>query len=191
MIEILAILSASGAAGMRIALPLLLIGLFSQNLWSNVPLLSKIPAPIVLGVLTSWSLFEIFASKRLLGQRVLQIIQLLLTPIVATMISVSFAKITNTPIWLTLILGIVGGLLALVIQLVQIGWFYRLRGLPLWFVFIEDILCIFLIALAFDAPKHGGLIAMVLLWVAIRSSQEWRRWYKKRQLLGTVTQLPD
>ena len=36
MIELLAALSASAAAGMRIALPLLLIGLLQTDLWSRV-----------------------------------------------------------------------------------------------------------------------------------------------------------
>lgn len=186
MIELLAVLSASGAAGIRIALPLLVIGLFSQSLWSNVPILSSIPAPIVLGVLTSWSLFELFASKKLLGQRILQIIQLLLSPIVGTLMGVTVARMTGVPVSLIWVIGIIGGLLALVIQLVQVGWFYRLRGLPLWVVFIEDALCVFLVALAFDAPEQGGLIALVLLWIAIRSSQEWHRWYHKRDALKTA-----
>ena len=70
-----------------------------------------------------------------------------------------------------------GGLLALVLQLVQAGWFYRLRGLPLWVIFAQDVLCVFLVIFALDAPKQGGLIAMLLLWFAIRSSKEWYRWY--------------
>jgi hypothetical protein len=64
---------------------------------------------------------------------------------------------------------------------VQIGWFYRLRGIPLWIVFIEDALCVFLVVLAFDAPKKGGLIALMLLWLAIRSSKEWQRIYRERK----------
>ena len=43
MIEILATLSASAAAGMRIGIPLLIIGLLQgSNLWSQVPILSHI-----------------------------------------------------------------------------------------------------------------------------------------------------
>ncbi|NEP36889.1 MULTISPECIES: DUF4126 family protein, partial [unclassified Moorena] len=67
--------------------------------------------------------------------------------------------------------------LAFVLQLVQVGWFYRLRGLPLWVVFLQDFLCVVLIILAFDAPEQGGLIALLLLWLAIRSSKHWYRWY--------------
>lgn len=179
MIELLAALSASAAAGMRIALPLLVIGLLqSDALWSKIPLLAHIHPSVLLGILTSWSLFELFASKRLVGQRVLQIFQLVLSPIVGAIMGVAVAQFAETPIQLVWIVGIVGSLLALVLQLVQIGWFYRLRGLPLWAVFIQDFLCIALVIFAFDAPRQGGVIALLLLWLAIRSSKEWYRWYK-------------
>ena len=75
-------------------------------------------------------------------------------------------------------MGVVGGLLALVLQLVQVGWFYRWRGLPVWMLLVQDILCICLVIFAFDAPQQGGLIALLLLWLAIRSYQDWYRWYK-------------
>lgn len=184
MIELLAALSASAAAGMRIALPLLVIGLLqSEELWSNIPLLSHIPPPVLLCILTSWSLFELFGSKKLLGQRVLQIVQLIFSPIVGSILGITVAKFTAAPIQFVWIVGIVGALLAFVLQLVQVGWFFRLRGLPLWVVFLQDVLCIALVFFAFDAPRQGGLIALLLLWLAIRSSQEWRRWYvgKNRQ----------
>src|SRR4028118_460727 len=113
MIGLLAALSASAAAGMRIALPLLVIGLLqSNNLWYSVPLLSQIQPQIVLGVLTSWSLFEIFASKKLLGQRVLQIVQLLLSPVVGAIMGIAIAQFTQPSIQFLWIVGIVGGLLA-------------------------------------------------------------------------------
>lgn len=183
MIEILAALSASAAGGMRIALPLLLIGLLQgDNLWSRVPLLSRIPPPVVVGVLVSWSLFELFASKQLLGQRILQLVQLVFSPIVGAIVGMAIAQITfidrNTaPDLLLWIIGTVGGLLALVLQLVQAGWFYRLRGLPLWAIVAQDMLCVSLVFFAFDAPRQGGLIALILLWLAIRSSQQWYNWY--------------
>jgi hypothetical protein len=28
-----------------------------------------------------------------------------------------------------------------------------------------------------EAPEQGGLIAMLLLWLAIRSSSAWRNWH--------------
>ena len=186
MVELLAALSASAAGGMRIALPLLLIGLLrSDNLWSQVPLLSRIHPQVVVGVLVSWSLFELFASKNFLGQRILQIFQLFLSPIVGAIMGVAIAQVTlidDNPVysWLIWIIAVVGGLLALVLQLVQAGWFYRLRGLPIWVIFAQDTLCISLVLFAFDAPRQGGLIALMLLWFAIRSSKEWYRWYKSQ-----------
>ncbi|MBD2315021.1 DUF4126 domain-containing protein [Desertifilum sp. FACHB-1129] len=178
MIELLAALSASAAAGLRIALPLLLIGLlYGESLWSRVPVLSQVPPPVVLGVLVSWSLFELFASKKLLGQRVLQIVQLVFSPIVGAIMGMAIAQAAEVPGWLVGLLGFVGSLLALVLQLVQAGWFYRLRGLPLWAILLQDFLCIVLVLFAFDAPQEGGLIALLLLWLAIRSSKEWYQWY--------------
>ena len=178
MLELLAVLSASAAAGMRIALPLLIIGLlYGDNLWSQVPLLSRIPPPIVLGVLVSWALFEIFASKDRMGQRFLQVVQVIFSPIVGAILGMAVARATIPSEWLVWILGIVGGLLALVLQLVQTGWFYRLKRIPIWVIFAQDFLCVALVLFAFDAPRQGGLIALLLLWLAIRSSKEWHRWY--------------
>lgn len=178
MIELLAALSASASAGMRIALPLLLIGLLqADSLWSNVPLLSRIHPSVLVGILTSWAMLELFASKKLLGQRVLQIVQLLLSPVVGAIMGIAVAQLTETPTPLIWIVGIVGSLFAFVLQLVQAGWFFRLRGLPLWVVFIQDVLCIVLVIFAFDAPQSGGLIALLLLFLAIRSSKHWHRWY--------------
>lgn len=178
MIELLAALSASAAAGLRIALPLLLIGLLQTDLWSRVPLLSRFSPQVVIGVLVSWSLFELFASKKLVGQRILQLIQLLFSPLVGAIMGIAIAQATHFEPRLVWIIGIVGGLLAFVLQLVQTGLFYRLRGLPLWAIISQDILCIFLVIFAFDAPEHGGLIALLLLWLAIRISKEWYLWYK-------------
>jgi hypothetical protein len=182
MIAILAALSASAAAGMRIGLPLLIIGLLQNpDLWYSVPLLSRIQPPVVIGILTSWSLFELFASKRLLGQRVLQIVQLIFSPIVGAIMGIAVAQMTEVPHQLIWIIGVVGGLLALVLQIVHVGWFYRLRGIPLWVVLLEDALCVSLVLFAFKAPKSGGLIALILLWLAIRSSQHWYQWYKGKK----------
>lgn len=183
MIELLAALSAAAAVGVgRIALPLLLIGLLQgDNLWSRVPILSLIHPQVVVGILTSWSLFELFASKQLVGQRILQIIHLLFSPVVGAMVGAFVAQTANLDGWMIILIGAIGGLLAFVLQLVQIGWFFRLRGLPLWLVFIQDALCVVLVLLAFDAPRQGGLIAMILLWLAIRSSGEWYRWYRNQK----------
>jgi hypothetical protein len=34
-----------------------------------------------------------------------------------------------------------------------------------------------LVFFAFAAPFEGGVIALLLLWLAIRSSHAWRDWY--------------
>ena len=185
MIALLAALSAAAAVGVgRIALPLLLIGLLrGSELWYEVPLLSRIPPALVIGVLVSWSLLELCASLQLLGQRILQIVQLSFSPIVGAIMGIAIVRTTEIPNWLTGMIGGVCALLALVLQLVQIGWFYRLRGLPLWVVFAQDFLCVALVVFAFRDPRQGGLVAMFLLWFAIRSSKEWRRWYLEQSTL--------
>jgi hypothetical protein len=179
MIEILAALSASAAAGVRIGLPLLIIGLlYSDNLWADVPILSYFHPSLVLGVLVSWSLIELLLSKEPLGQRAIQIVQLLFSPIVGAIAGIAVARMTGLPNVITGMVGVVGGLLAMVLQLVQVGWFYRLRRIPMWAIFAQDVLCVSLVLFAFDAPEQGGIIALLLLWLAIRSSKEWQRWYQ-------------
>ncbi|MBD2460395.1 DUF4126 domain-containing protein [Oscillatoria sp. FACHB-1407] len=185
MIEVLAALSLSAAAGVRIALPLLLIGLlYSDNFWANVPILSQFSPQLVLGVLVSWSLIELLLSKEPVGQRFLQIIQLLFSPIVGAIAGITVAVTTELEVWLTFVLAIVGGLLALVLQLVQVGWSYRLQRMPLWVIFLQDFVCVSLVLFALDAPRQGGLIALLLLWLAIRSSKEWQRWYEDQASPG-------
>ena len=190
MIELLAALSASAAGGMRIGVPLLLIGILqSESLWSRFPLLSRFPPPLVVGVLVSWSLFELFASKKLLGQRILLVVQLAFSPLVGAILAMGIAQITlveqkGMPGFLIWIIGIVGGLLALVLQLVQAGWFYRLRGLPVWVIVWSDVLCVCLVFFAVDGPRQGGLIALFLLWLAIRSSKDWYNWYVEKRPSG-------
>jgi len=178
LIGILATLSASAAAGMRIALPLLVIGLIRYDeLWSNVPILDKINPKVLIAILTSWSLFELFGSKKLLGFRILQLIQLIFSPVAGAIMGMTVAKIVKlevNPFWM---IGVVGGVLALVIKLVNVGWFFRLGKMPIWVTFLEDALCIFLVFFALKAPQQGGIIAMLLLWLAIRSSTAWRNWY--------------
>lgn len=185
MIELLAALSASAAAGMRIALPLLVIGLlYGQSLWSQVPILSNFAPPIVLGVLVSWSLAEVVLSKDRIGRRAIQLSQLVFSPFVGAIMGMAVARATGIPTWLVWLLGGVGGTLALVLQLVQVGWSYRLSRIPLWVIFAQDTLCVLLVLFAFDAPNEGGLIALLLLWLAIRSSKEWHRWYKAQARPG-------
>ncbi|OAB58624.1 hypothetical protein AY600_16555 [Phormidium willei BDU 130791] len=181
MVEILAALSASAAAGLRIGLPLLMVGLVKTNLWSDVPILSNFSPSVVVGVLAAWSFCELFASKQLIGQRVLQLIQLVFSPIAGAIVGMAVAQLAEIEDWQVGVIGIVGGLLALVLQLVQTGWFFRLRGLPLWAIWVQDALSVVLVLFAFDAPQQGGLIALLLLWLAIRSSSAWYRWHREER----------
>ncbi len=182
MIGILAVLSVSAAAGMRIALPLLVIGLTQGDLWQQVPLLNLVQPQVIIAILTAWTILELVVSKQIWGQRLLQVIELVFSPLVGAVMAMAVAGILKQPSHLIWILGAVGGLFALVLQLVKVGWFYRLKGLPLWAVLLEDILCVLLVLFAFKAPNSGGLIAMLLLWLAIRSSQSWYQWYKGGQV---------
>lgn len=163
MIEVLAALSASAAAGMRIALPLLSIGLL-QGTWFGFPILSNVSPPLIIGVLTSWSLVELLAGKKLLGLRLLQVVQLLFSPIVGAIMAIGASQFTEAPTW---IIGLIGGALAFLLQLVHAGWFYHLGSLPLWAVFIQDAFSVGLVLLAIHSPQLGGLIALVLLFVYI------------------------
>ena len=189
VISVLAILSASAAVGMSIGLPLLIISLLYDEIWSNIPILSLIHPQIILAILISWSLFELFASKRLLGQRITQLIQLAFSPLVGALMANTVSKMIDfelQPIW---IIGVIGGILAFAIKLVQVGWFFRLRRLPIWVILLEDILCIALVLFAFKAPQNGGLIALLLLWIVIRSSTAWRRWTLEKPKLGEESEL--
>lgn len=179
MIEVLAALSASAAAGIRIALPLLVIGLLrGEKLWSNIPILSYIHPSLMLVVLISWSLIEVVAAKKLLVQRLLQVFQLVFSPVVGAIMAIAVTESTSVPTWL---IGLIGGLFAFVLQLVQTGWFYRWRSLPLWMVFVQDILCVSLVFFAVKAPLIGGVIALILLLLAVTTSNELRRWYVQQQ----------
>ena len=188
MIDVLAALSASAAGGMRVALPLLLIGLMQNDrLWSQVPILARFHPQVVVAILVSWSGFELFAAKSFLGQRIQQGLQLFLSPVAGAILGLTVASNRNLEPWLVGILGGVGGMLALVIYLVQAGWFYRLRGIPLWAAIVEDVLCISLVFMAFGAPRQGGLIALLLLWFAIRTSSQWRSWYLHQDVSSVPT----
>ncbi|MDV3348565.1 DUF4126 domain-containing protein [Leptolyngbyaceae cyanobacterium CCMR0082] len=180
--ELLAVLSISAATGLRLALPLLLIGLFSgEQLWAAVPILANIPQMLVVAVLVIWSLLELTISKDRVSRRFLQSAELFISPFVGTIAGVAIARLADINDSLTLVLlAVTGGVLALVIQMVQVGWLYRFNSPPMWMIFVEDALCICLVFFAFDAPEQGGLIALFLLWFAIRSSAVWRQWQKKR-----------
>jgi hypothetical protein len=175
--ELLAVLSIAAATGLRLAVPLLLIGFMSgEQLWSNVPLLSQLPPMLVFGVLASWSTAELLLSKDRHNQRYFQIIELGLSPIVGALAGIAVAKTVGIDGWLDGVVALVSALLATVIQLLQVGWFYRPKRPPLWVFFAMDGLCIVLAFLAFDSPNHGGIIALLLLWLVIRTSYVWRNW---------------
>lgn len=179
---ILSVLSVSVAVGMRTALPLLVVSLFytqKLELWSEVPIFHNIDPRVILAVSISWSILELIFSKKLLGQRSLQIIQLFFSPLVGAFTAIAVTHLTQadfTPLWL---IGVIGAVAALVVTLVKVGWFFRLRGIPIWVTIIEDFLCVCLIFFAFNAPKEGGIIALLLIWLALRSSNLWREWYLK------------
>lgn len=181
MLEILGSLSASGAAGMRVAVPLLVVGLLkTREANLDIPILDYIKPEILLSILTVWSLFELIFSKKMLGQRLLQNIQLLFSPVIGALLPFVVIKYyaVNTSNQVMYIMCIAGGVLALVIKLVEIGWFFRLRGLPITVIMVEDFLSVLMVLFAFKAPQEGGLIAMLLLWIALRSSSQWRQWYQ-------------
>jgi hypothetical protein len=178
--ELLAILSIAAATGLRLALPLLLIGLMSgPQLWSNVPLLSRLPPALVLGVLATWSMAELMLSKDRYSQRFFQILELFLSPGVGALAGLAVARTFGLDGWINPLIGLISALLALVIQLLQVGWFYRPRRPPLWLFFVVDGLCIALAVLAFDAPNQGGIIALLLLWLVIRTSYLWQHWPRR------------
>ena len=174
---VLAVFSVSAAASMRLALPLLVLGSFyTRELLAELPLIDYFEPRVFLAIGISWSLFELFGSKNLLGQRLLQIFQLLLSPVVGAISAITIThvfQIDFQPLWL---IALISATFAFVLALVQVGWFFRLRGIPIWLAFAEDILCISLVLLAFSAPQEGGIIALLLFWLAIRSSNAWRNW---------------
>lgn len=181
--ELLAVLSISAATGLRLALPLLLIGLFAgERLWSTVPILANIPQVLVIGILVVWSLLELTISKDRVSRRFLQSAELFISPFVGTIAGVAIARLADiSDSWMLVLLALTGGVLALVIQIVQVGWLYRFNSPPVWVIFIEDALCVCLAIFALDAPEQGGIIALFLLWLAIRSSVVWRQWQKQKR----------
>lgn len=110
IIGFLAVLSAAAAAGMRIGLPLLIILLLhSDELVANLPGIGWLPPRVLIAIFTMWAVFELFGSKQLLGQRILQAIALLFSPIVGAILSLTVAQVIRLefePLWLV---GVMGG----------------------------------------------------------------------------------
>lgn len=193
MIQVLAVISAAASGGLRIGLPLLIIGLVNlDKLWSEIPLLKHIQPEVLLAILVSITIFEILGTKKMIGLRVIQIIQLILSPIVGAILAVGAANWTNleyVPLW---IIAITGGLFALVLRFVLVGLFFRWGKMPIILTLSEDILAVILSLFAFTAPENGGLIAMLLLLLALRISSEWRQWHKQKKLpIKDLTINPD
>jgi hypothetical protein len=177
MLEILlAVLSGSAAAGMRLALPLVVIMLYGGDVWLRIPLLSRVYPPVTLGFLVSWSVLELVLSKDRVGQRLLQVIELVFSPLVGGIIGATIAQAAELFKWQVDLLTVLSALVTFVLQLVQVGWLYRAQRIPLYVLFAEDLICVLLILFAFDAPRQGGLIALLLLWLALRSAIAWRQW---------------
>jgi hypothetical protein len=128
-------------------------------------------------------LAELVLLKKRRVRRIFQSMELLLSPLVGAIAGVTIARTFGDsgpwPIWFepTLMAGCLGAVIALMIQLVQLGWLYRFNSPPLWVPFSQDFLCVGLVLLAFDAPHQGGMIALLLIWLALRASTLWRQWY--------------
>jgi len=193
MIQVLAVISAAASGGFRLGLPLLIIGLANvDKLWSEIPLLNRIQPEVLLAILVSVTIFVILGTKRMIGLRIIQIIQLILSPVVGAILAVGAANGTNleyVPLW---IIAVTGGLFALVLRFVLVGLFFRWGKMPIILTVSEDILAMILALLALTSPENGGLIAMLLLLLALRISSEWRQWQKQRKLpLENLTINPD
>ncbi len=101
VLEVLAVLSAAAAGGLRLALPLLLIGLLQgEQLWSQVPLLRHFSPYGVVGVLTAWSFLEIVLAGNIWGYRLIILVQLCFSPLVGALLGMTVATATDTPQWL-------------------------------------------------------------------------------------------
>jgi hypothetical protein len=177
MLAVLTIIAAGAAAGLRTSLPLLVIGILETQWWQQMPFLNAFPSHIVLGILSGLCFLELIAGKQFLGQRVNQIYSLIASPFVGAIMSIAAAKLYHSTAAIVGIAAIVGGLLALVLQLVQMGWFFRLRGLPIWSLMAMDLLSVSLAMFALRAPISTGIIGLLLLWMAVRSAGFWYRWY--------------
>jgi hypothetical protein len=187
MLEVLlAVLSGSAAVGLRIALPLLVIAVYSEDLWARIPWFSQLSPPIVFGLLVTWSIIELVASKDRHGQRLLQAFELVISPIIGGLVGIAIARATDLADVQVAVLGLVSGVFALVLQLLQLGWTYRVRRIPLWMLFAQDVACVILTLFAFDAPTQGGMIALLMLWLAIRSAVQWRRWYREGRRIDRI-----
>ncbi|WP_448380756.1 DUF4126 domain-containing protein [Gloeomargarita sp.] len=182
MMSILAVLAAAAAGGFRLAMPLLLVLILRREAgWEQVPVLGQFPPAVTLGVLSSWTLWELLALVHPWGVRLTQPLQVLLSPVVGGILGVMTAQLVGMPLPLWEVMGLVGGALALLLQLVQTGWLYRWGRFPTWVILVQDGLCGLLIVFALEAPRQGGLIALLLLWLALRAAKDWQRQFQRHR----------
>jgi Domain of unknown function (DUF4126) len=176
LILFLASLSAASAGGIRLGLPLLLL-VFINGAQTENGFVHFLTQPFMLGILLAWTLVEVVASKTAIGQRVVRLVQFGLTPLVAGILAAAFwSGNFGTGVGVALL----GALLASVLQLVQSGFLFRIGPLPLWASFLQDILCGLLVVLACYAPPLGAGLGLVLLVLALRQAQSWRKQFKPR-----------
>ncbi|MEN9233685.1 MAG: DUF4126 domain-containing protein [Gloeomargarita sp. DG02_1_bins_92] len=188
MASILAVLAAAAAGGFRLAMPLLFVLILRrEDGWEQLPVLGQFSPAVTLGVLTGWTLWELLASAHPWGVRWLQPLQVLLSPWVGWILGVMTAQVMEIPTGLRSLMGLMGSALALLLQLVQVGWLYRWGRFPAWLVLVQDGLCGLLVVFALKAPQSGGLIALMLLWLALRMSKDWQRQFQRHRR----AQLPD
>ena len=104
-----------------------------------------LPPSLVIALLAGWSMAETTAIEGSLQPAgFFQIIELLCSPLVGAIAGIALARTLELDNWLHIGIGITSALLAVVIQLLQVGWFYRPKRPPLWVFFVVDGLCIFL-----------------------------------------------
>jgi Domain of unknown function (DUF4126) len=179
LIVFLASLSAASAGGIRLGLPLLLLVFINGASGGQTEngFVHFLTQPFMLGILFTWTLVEVVASKTAIGQRVVRLVQFGLTPVVAGILAAAF---WTGNFWTGVGVALLGALLASVLQLVQSGFLFRIGPLPLWASFLQDALCGLLIVLACYAPALGAGLGLVLLVLALRQAQSWRKQFKPR-----------
>ncbi|MCS6782673.1 MAG: DUF4126 domain-containing protein [Gloeomargarita sp. SKYBB_i_bin120] len=182
MTAVLAVLAAAAAGGFRLALPLLLIlVLRREDTWEQTPVLGQFSPALVLGTLAAGAVWELVAPLHAWGLRLVQPLQVLLSPLVGWLIGVMTAQVMGLPAGLHALMGCVGGALALLLQLVQTGWLYRRGRFPAWVGLAQDGLCALLTVFALQAPTQGGLIALMLMWLALRAAKAWQQQFRRHR----------
>jgi DNA-binding transcriptional LysR family regulator len=176
LIILFASLSAASAGGIRLGLPLLLL-VFMGGAPAENGFVHFLTQPFMFGILLAWTLVEVVASKTAIGQRVVRLVQFGLTPVIAGTLAAAF---WSGNFWAGVGVVLSGSLLASVLQLVQSGFLFRIGPLPLWASVFQDVLCGLLVVLACYAPSLGAGLGLLLLVLALRQAQSWRKQFKLR-----------